>query len=258
MKNDSVHSQHKFHLTLNFISMNKYLVALIAMLLSLNLSGQNDRNPFPKTITVAGSAEIEVVPDEIYVQVVLREYEKKGKGKIDIELIKRDFLSHVKRAGIPDSLISIAEYDGYNEHPWWRKRNKKDELYASISYQLKLKSSKQVDYIVNGLDDEATQNFFIQRTALSKITELRKQLKIAAVKSAKEKAEYLSAAINEKVGEAININEPHEYYAPYYNVRNSNTKMREEMATDMASTPEPVDFRKIKLRYDVTVVFALK
>lgn len=238
--------------------MNKYLVALIAMLLSLHLHAQNERNPFPKTITVAGSAEMEVVPDEIYVQVILREYEKKGKGKIDIETIKRDFLSHVKRVGIPDSLISIAAYDGYNEHPWWRKKNKKDELYASISYEIKLKSSKQVDDIVNGLDDEATQDFFVQRTALSKIAELRKQLKIAAVKSAKEKAEYLSAAINEKVGEAVNINEPLEYYVPFYNVRNSNTKMREGMATDMAVASEPVDFRKIKLRYDVTVVFALK
>jgi uncharacterized protein YggE len=240
--------------------MNKYLIALVATLLSLNLHAQIERNPFPKTITVNGSAEMEVVPDEIYVQVILREYEKKGKGKIDIETIKRDFLSHLKKVGIHDSLISIAAYDGYNENPWpwWRKRNKKDELYASISYEIKLKSSKQVDDIVSGLDDEATQDFFIQRTALTKIAELRKQLKIAAVKSAKEKAEYLSAAINEKVGEAVNINEPHEYHVPFYNVRTSNSKMREGMATDMAATTEPVDFRKIKLRYDVTVVFALK
>lgn len=238
--------------------MKKYFLPLTFILLSLNLFAQNERNPFPKTITVAGSAEMELVPDEIYIQVILREYEKKGKGKIDIESIKKDFLNHVKRVGIADSLISIAAYDGYNQHPWWRKKNRKDELYASISYELKLKSSKQVDDIVNGLDDEATQDFFIQRTSLSRLPELRKQLKIAAVKSAKEKAEYLSAAINEKVGEAVNINEPHEYYVPYYNTRNSNAKMREGMATDMAAASEPVDFRKIKLRYDVTVVFALK
>ncbi len=42
-------------------------------------------NPFPKTITVNGSAEMEIVPDEIYVQVELKEYEKKGSAKMDLE-----------------------------------------------------------------------------------------------------------------------------------------------------------------------------
>ncbi|MFN2457490.1 MAG: SIMPL domain-containing protein [Chitinophagaceae bacterium] len=239
--------------------MKKLLIPLAFFLISTSSNAQNERNPFPKTITVSGSAETEVVPDEIFVQVILREYEKKGKGKVDIETIKKDFLTHVKRIGIPDSLISIAAYDGLNEHPWWRKRNRRDELYASISYEIKLKSSRQVDDLVNGLDDDATQDFFIQRTSFSKIAELRKQLKIAAVRSAKEKAEYLSAAINEKVGEAVNINEPNEYYVPYYNVRRSNVMMKEgNVSADMAAPAEPLDFRKIKLRYDVTVVFALK
>ena len=29
-------------------------------------------NPFPKTITVSGSAEMEIVPDEIFVNITLR------------------------------------------------------------------------------------------------------------------------------------------------------------------------------------------
>ena len=49
--------------------------------------------PFPKTISVNGSAEMEVIPDEIYVQVDLREYKKKGEEKVDIEKIKNDFIA---------------------------------------------------------------------------------------------------------------------------------------------------------------------
>jgi uncharacterized protein YggE len=230
------------------------------MLLTTSGFAQTQINPYPKTITVTGSAEMEIIPDEIYVQVDLKEYEKKGQGKINIETIKRNFLNNVKAIGIADSLVSIAAYDGLGGNPWLRKKNKKNELYASISYQVKIKTSKQLDDLVDKLDDEATTNFYIQRTSHSKLAEYRKQLKIQAIKAAKEKAQYLTEAIDEKAGEVVTINEPMEYYQPYYNVMRSNVMMKEQaMNQDMVSANDnPVDFRKMKLRYDVTVVFAVK
>jgi uncharacterized protein YggE len=230
------------------------------MLLTTSAFAQTQINPYPKTITVTGSAEMEIIPDEIYVQVDLKEYEKKGQGKINIETIKRNFLNNVKATGIPDSLVSIVAYDGFGGNPWLRKKNKKNELYASISYQVKIITSKQLDDLVDKLDDEATTNFYIQRTSHSKLAEYRKQLKIQAIKAAKEKAQYLTEAIDEKAGEAVTINEPTEYYQPYYNVMRSNVMMKEQaMNQDMASANDsPVDFRKMKLKYDVRVVFAVK
>jgi uncharacterized protein YggE len=245
---------------MKFNAMKKLFISLAVILVTATSFAQNQINPYPKTITVTGSAEMEIIPDEIYVQVDLKEYEKKGQGKINIENIKRNFLDNVKAIGIPDSLVSIAAYDGFGGNPWLRKKNKKNELLASISYQIKIKTSKQLDDLVDKLDDEATTNFYIQRTSHSKLTELRKQLKIQAIKAAKEKAQYLTEAINEKAGEAVTINEPTEYYQPYYNTMRSNVMMKEQaMAGDMAAANgNPVDFRKMKLRYDVTVVFAVK
>jgi len=239
--------------------MKKIFIPLL-MFLATTSFAQTQINPYPKTITVTGSAEMEIIPDEIYVQVDLKEYEKKGQGKINIETIKRNFLKNVKSIGIPDSLVSIAAYDGFGGNPWLRKKNKKNELLASISYQVKIKTSKQLDDLVEKLDDEATTNFFIQRTSHSKLAEYRKQLKIQAIKAAKEKAQYLSEAIDEKAGEAVTINEPMEYYQPYYNAMRSNVMMKEQaMNQDMTSADgNPVDFRKMKLKYDVTVVFAVK
>jgi len=238
--------------------MKKILIPILVILVSTGSFAQNI-NPYPKTTTVTGSAEMEVIPDEIYVQVDLKEYEKKGQGKVNIETIRRDILSAAKSIGIADSLISIASYDGYNGNPWLRKKNKKDELYASISYEIKFKESKQLDALVEKLDDNATSNFFIQRTSHSRLTEYRKQLKIAAVKAAKEKAEYLSAAIGETITNAVTINEPVEYYVPYYNMNRQTSNMRmKQDAAEMAPDVAPTDFKKIKLKYDVTVVFALK
>ncbi|MGZ3925126.1 MAG: SIMPL domain-containing protein, partial [Flavisolibacter sp.] len=196
--------------------MNRFFMLAMTVLLVSTGRAQNVVNPFPKTITVSGSAEMEIVPDEIYVMVDLKEYEKKGQGKVAIDKIRQDFLSAVRSLGLPDSAVSVAAYDGYNGNPWLRKKNKKDELYASITYQVKLRSAAQVDQLVDRLDDNATSNFYIASTSHSKLAEFRKHLKIQAVKAAKEKAGYLAEAINEQVGVAVTINEPNEYFQPFY------------------------------------------
>ena len=237
--------------------MKSIILLVMGSLFTFGALSQNVQNPYPRTITVNGSAEMEITPDEIYVQVDLKEYEKKGQGKIGIEKIRQNFLTAVRSLGLPDSVVTISAYDGNYGNPWWRKKNKlKDELYSSISYQVKLSSSSQIDQLVDKLDDEATQNFFIQRTSHSKLEAFRKQLKIQAVRAAKEKAIYLSEAIGEQIGVAVTINEPNEFYQPYYNMR-SNVMMKSEMDQDVNEQPQ-ADFKKMKLRYEVTVVFALK
>ncbi|HEU4469819.1 MAG TPA: SIMPL domain-containing protein [Flavisolibacter sp.] len=239
--------------------MNKIFIPILLILVSVSSYAQSEKPAFPKTITVNGSAELEIVPDEIYVNIDLKEYEKKGQPKVGIDKIKADFLKNAKSVGIPDSAITIASYDGSHGNPWLRKKKKNEELLASITYQVKLKSSRQMDELVNVLDDQATNNFAIVRTSHSRIAEIRKQLKIEAVKAAREKAAYLSAAIDEKLGEAVTINEPVEHYMPYYNKSAySNMMVRQNNeAADVMEGPE-TDFTKIKFKYDVTVVFALK
>ena len=240
-------------------TMKKVILSLL-VIASLSASAQTEKNPFPKTITVTGSAEMEIVPDEIYVQVDLKEYEKKGSGKVGLDKIRQAFLTAVRSMNLPDSSVTIAAYDGMNGNPWWRKKNKlRDELYASITYSVKLRNSAQVDGLVDKLDDAATQNFFIQRTSHSRLAEFRKALKIQAVKAAKEKAIYLAQAIEEKAGEAVTINEPNEYYQPFYGNAVSNRLMKSaEMDQQAAPEEAQADFKKIKLKYDVNVVFALK
>ena len=240
--------------------MKVLLFTITLLMLGQFSKAQAERNPFPKTITVTGSAEIEIVPDQINVIVTLKEYDKKGSGKIGLESIKTAFLQSVKAIGLPDSAVTIAAYGGDNGNPWLRKKNKKEEMYASISYQVRLRSSQQMDNLVDRLDDNATQNFYIASTSHSKLEEYRKALKIQAVKAAKEKARYLAEAIDEKVGEAVTINEPNEYYMPY--MANANVMMRARVAGGEANQNEPdtqvADFKKIKIKYDVNVVFALK
>ena len=241
--------------------MKKLLLLSILLVTGYLLKAQNQLpNPFPKTISVTGSAEMDVIPDEIYVQVDLKEYKKRGE-KVELESIKTNFLNSSKAIGIPDSLISIVAYEGYNYNYWHWRRKKDPDMLAAISYQVKFKESKKIDELIDNLDDEATSNFQIVRTSHSRIQEFRKQLKIQAVKAAKDKATYLTDPIGEKLGEAITITEPDDNSVYYYGVnKTSNAALKEKFQMERNSTNSeaPIDFKKIKLRYEVKILFALK
>jgi uncharacterized protein len=239
--------------------MKKILTCMFASITLLTTHAFSQDVTKQKSINVSGSAEMEVVPDEIYVLVELREYDKKGGGKIDIDAIKSDFLKAALSVGIPQTDISVQSYQGWDGNYWIYRKNKKKnpDLKASITYQVKLATTKKMDELVQKLDDEATQNFYISRVSHSKVEEFKKQLKIQAVKAAKEKAIYLADAIGEKAGEALTINEPNEittYPQPVY----ANRMMKAEaMDAGQSAAPE-VDFKKIKLKFEVNAVFALK
>ena len=244
-----------------------FVLTLIStcFVLSAQQTFQLVNNPYPKTVTVSGSAEMEIIPDEIYVNITLREYQKKGEDKKDIETIKTSFLEACKSSGLPDSSISIFSYTGYGNYFSYRKRKKDPTMFTSITYQVKFKDSKTMDLLVERLDDEATQNFQIFATSHSRIIEFRKQLKIKAVQAAKDKGLYLTEAIGEKLGEAITVKEPDEnqYMPKGVNPLAANNVMYEAAFAKSSGMgtiayDKEIDFRKIKLRFEVDVVFALK
>ena len=226
----------------------------------------NSSNPFPKTITVTGSAEMLVIPDEIYVNIVLREYQKRNENKKELETIKSDFLSFCTAAGIADSSISIQSYTGYSNYYWLRKKKKRDQdLMASITYQVKFSTSKEMDQLIEKLDDDATVSFDIAYTSHSKLTEYRRQLKIQAVKAAKEKGVYLTEAIGEKLGGAITVKEPedpalaNQVYAGNVQIRGANSVYSNlSYKKDEYDKSVDVEFKKMRLRFEVEVIFAIQ
>ena len=252
--------------------MKKITLLVTATAFSFFLYAQSNTQPgcypFPKTISVNGSASMEIIPDEIYVQVDLREYKKRGEDKTELEKIKSDFLANCKSVGIVDDDISVASYDGYNMANIWQRRKKDPELLASISYQIKFNNTRLIDDLVNKLDDQATNNFRITRTSHSKMVEYRKQLKVQAVKAAREKAVYLTEAVNEQLGQAIEINEPEEsissdvvtgaYRDNYKSLSSNEVRLDQSKNAYYGITDSGVDYRKIKLRFEVKVLYALK
>ncbi|MFT4154343.1 SIMPL domain-containing protein [Parafilimonas sp.] len=238
--------------------MKKAFLTLLASLFLLFAHAQTGDNTIKqRTINVTGTAELEITPDEIYVQVELREYTRKNGEKVDIETIRNQFLNAAKSMGIADTDVVVQGYSGWDGNYWWYKKNKQKnpDMNAGVTYEVKVKSVNDMDKLVDKLDDQATQNFSLSHTSHSNLDSIKKALKVQAIQAAKEKAIYLAAALGDTVGQALTINDPTEngtYPRPVYS---ANMMMK---AADTEAAPMDVDFKKMKIQYNVNVVFELK
>lgn len=212
-----------------------------------------------KKIEVTGTAEMEVVPDELYVNFTLQEYYNKSKEKISIDNIQKDFLDRCAKAGITKDRIFIQNMTGFDQSYWyWRKQKKEQpDLMASTTYIIKFSNAADIDKLVNKLDDNATKNMFISKTTHSKMEEFRKEVKIKALQAAKAKAQYLCESIGEKAGPVIFIHEVDDTgnIAPYM----ERNMMMTNASMDASSTAnEGIDFQKIKIKYHMEAHFAIQ
>lgn len=236
------------------------LAACIAVVL-ISCNGGNSTMESPKKIEVTGSAEMEFVPDEIYVTFTMKEYLDASKKKVKIENIKTDFLALCKTAGVPDSSISISSYTGDErwDYYWYRRRRSEPDFMSSVSFTVKVNSPDKIDKIVANLNEKAIDNFYISKTSHSNIEQLRKEVKIKALIAGKAKADYLVKSIGEELGEALLIQEIENSYSSYYanesNVSNKTSQSSEIIVDGIASGP---NFQRIKLRYEMKVEFRLK
>jgi uncharacterized protein YggE len=236
----------------------KKLALLAFAFITLNGFAQNN-NPqvLRKTIAVTGTAEMEIVPDEIYVSITLQEY-KEGSNKIVIETLEKSMREAMNAMKIDAKNLSVEGSYGYRNYV--PKKHKQKDFFLSKTYQLKMTDLAKYNELIDRLNDEGISQVSISRTSHSKILEFKKQMRINAIKAAKEKAGYLLLAINEQLGEAVEVNEQegNEIYPMLRSNRMENMKVMGS-ADAVSNWAEPaIEMQQIKISSTISVVFAIK
>jgi len=203
-------------------------------------------------IEVTGVKEMEIVPDEIYIQFTLKD-KYDGKTKITIDQQKKKLFDLLKKFKINFKNLSLANANA--EYVPIRKRRK--DVLSSEDYILKVNTVKEISEVWTILDDIEAEKAFISKISHSNLVEIQNQVKIDAIKNAKEKAINLLAAINEKLGKVLIVKEQN-YNFPVYRTLNTRllTKSNAESVNLSSAEPE-ISFQKIKLKYSVFVRFAI-
>jgi uncharacterized protein YggE len=240
------------------MDMKKYVLFSAFILTILSLSAQQPVLPEEKpNIEVTGSAEMEVVPDEIFVSIVLRE-KNKGNAKGEIAAQEDNLLSKLKANDFDINNLTLSGADGDLQYRIFRK----NKVLTEKRLQIKLKNAGEVNKLFQLLDELEIEDAGIIRTSHSQLEKFRKEVKIQAMKSAKEKADYLLLAIGEQSGKPLVIRE--QVFTTYPNAYGANAALGEVVVTGYGvrgkakGFEDELSFTKIKIRFEIYAKFAIK
>lgn len=231
------------------------LLILFSCLQSLGQVVNSDLSCQPY-IEVIGTAEKEVVPNEIYIGIVIKErYE--NRVKLSIESQEEKLRTALVAIGIDISNLYLSDADaGYVRVSWQTK-----DVLEKRNYTLKVSDAASVGKVFQELEKLQISDAFISGVSHSDIDELKKEIRISAIKAAKEKADYLLNALGEETGKPIfiseNKNDVVQLRAPAF--EGAISYRMSEMIDKVSTTPENViQFQKIKLSANILVRFTIK
>ncbi len=242
--------------------MTLLLVASTTLTFAQSPGEKPEEKPF---ILVTGTAEKEVVPDEIYIGIVIRE-RYVNKEKVTIEQQEEKLKNAIKTLGIDLANLSLSNANAnFVRIPWHKK-----DVLTRKDYTLKVADAETVGKIFQALDDLEIRDAFISKVEHSKIDSLRKEVKIEAIKDAKDKADYLLAAIGEQTGKPLIINEiPGQSINALLEGKLSGVSIQGSRINDLAYPLIGVDkergeenniiqFQKINIQTTILVKFSIK
>lgn len=232
--------------------MKKIIFALIASILLSPLAAQIQEPPY---IEIQAKAEKEVIPDQIYVMIALFEVQD---GRKSIKLAEQEIKLKVivKNLGLPLANLSLynaqANYGNIN---MWGKKEVIDRKY----YSLKVTNAETIGKLYEELNKIFINEAYIYKAEYSQKDSLLQDLRIEAMKKAKNQANVMTKAIGSKVGKPLIIREQQDYYPIY---ERNNLMMVSKGAFDSddsvsAESEESMEFKPMKINLSVYVKFGL-
>ena len=202
-------------------------------------------------IEITGRAQLEIAPDEIYLNIVINE--KDNKGKVSLEKQEREMFKNLTALGLDlEKNMTVLDMNSFYEK-YILKRNR---ILLTKSYLLKVSSADMTAKAFAALEEAGISEVSIAKTALSTIDKVRDQVMEKAAMNAKEKAVLLANALGSKVGKAIFI-QNYDNYSAQVRVGQAMTKMSMAEGTDSFVAPT-LEFEKMRFEHTVFVRFSLE
>jgi uncharacterized protein len=218
------------------MSRRNQLLILVFLLNTILTFGQTNTTKIEEQayIEMTGTAEKVIVPDEIYIGIIIRE-KNVNKVKVTIEEQEEQLKSVLKSLGIELSDLYLTVEDADYTKTRWQKK----EMLAKDGYTLKVSNAATVGQVFQELEKLEITDKFVSSVSHSKLDSLIKEVTIMAMKAAKDKTDYMLAAINEQTGKPLIIKE-------------NEISPTRKLTSDNALLP------KIKIQRSIYVKFSIK
>jgi uncharacterized protein YggE len=236
-------------LPLTKILMMKKQLLLFIFLIPLVTMAQTKNFLDVPYLETSAKVDTLVAPDKIYLSITINEQD--SKGRTSVEKQENEMAKELKSLGIDiEKQLKIKDLSSNFKNYFLRSKT----VLKSKQFSLLVYDGLTAGKVMAALEDIGIANTYLEKTEYSKMDQLELELKTKAVKKAKEKAVALTAALDQKVGAAIHIQDNSQPY--YRSVARPKLEMR-AMAADAVAEPLDVGFEKIRVESSVQVTFKL-
>lgn len=190
-----------------------------------------------------------VVPDRIYLNILLTEADTKG--RTSVEELENRMAARLKSLGIDlDTQLSLSDLGSDFKKYFLRKTDiQKEKAFTLLVYD-----GLTVGKVLKGMEAIGISNISLQKTEYSELEKLKMALRIKGIVEAKDQGSKLVAAIDQKLGRALHIQE---FETSYINPRGVSA-LKMEMADADKYQPLDVEFSKIRVEARLAVKFAIE
>ncbi len=235
--------------------MMRKTIAFVALLMTFffycnaQTATSNATNEKPY-IEVVGTNSIEVTPDMLYISITLRE-----KKSLSIDAQEDTLKKIVQACGIPMSKLTI---------------NRAQSTYSKISfasrsgvtqkvYSLLLSDAISMGIVFDEFEKSTViDNYRLDKISHTKMDSLEREVKIKAIKDAKIQAEYLLAAINEKLGKPMEIREGNKDFSQMYTITGGVAAKYGEDFDRISSRSTEISVQNIKIQKYIYIKFEIQ
>jgi uncharacterized protein YggE len=203
-------------------------------------------------VEVTGKAEMEIVPNEIYVDITINEQDNKAKKSV--EQLEREMKAALQKIGINvEKDLRVKDISSAFEQYWY----KSNQIRTVKEYQLLVRSATELGSAVQTIEGVGISNLRIERVSHSDIQKLRREVKVNAAKDARQKATDLTQAVEQKLGKCLHLQEIEQMFVRPQ--RTTLMRSSKSVADESMGVQEPaLEFEKIKIEYAVLAQFAIE
>jgi uncharacterized protein len=232
----------------------KKILFLICLLSQTLLFCQNaTAEKTPKIIEVTGVAEMSIPPNMLVFSINLTE-RMEGKEKLTIDKQERSLKEGLLGIGI-DIQKDLKIID-LNSSFLVRKR-KKDMSISDKDYRLTVTDMSKIGKIQDLADKLHFNKLDLVLSTNTDLPKYRKETKISAIKAAKDKAEYLLAAIGQKLGKAVFVQETEFRDSQFFEQFGSNAFHYKELS-DMPLEENELGIKNLHIKFSICVKFEIE
>ncbi|MCI1778928.1 MAG: SIMPL domain-containing protein [Bacteroidales bacterium] len=192
--------------------MKKSLLLAITILLALGSAGaQESPEPGREFIDVSASISKDVTPDEIYVGIIINERDNKGKASVEQQ--EKNMIKLLEEMGTdPGKNLTVDHMDSSLQKYFM----KKNAIYATKSYTLKLSDEQQLAAVFDALNSIKISEISLKKTRISDELQekVKREMLTEAASKARKNAEILAEAVGSKAGGAIYIHNSYSLQRP--------------------------------------------